>query len=160
MDAVDLEVQVTVVEIERADGFNVSSQLFTRIEVLLVVPGHPTGLAQLHLFGQIFIVHHLVTNKANGLNLGGLTFVHNDGQTNTVTIQRRHRRLHVHAIVATSQILTTQLLVSTVKRSTVKNTAFSHTDITQTLFDGGLIESADTLRANGCNSRTLLQLND
>ena len=51
LDAIDLEVQVTVVEIERADGFNVCSQLFTRIEVLLVVPGHPTGLAQLHLFG-------------------------------------------------------------------------------------------------------------
>ena len=41
----------------------------------------------------------------------------------------------------------------------VENAAFGHTDITQTLLNGCIIKSFDTLRADRGNGGTFLQLN-
>ena len=124
LDTVNFKVQITVIKIIRANRFNIGCKLFTRIEVALRVPAHPTRGRELHLFLQLFVIHHSVADKADRFNAGRFAFINHNRESHAVAIQRRHRCLNVHPIVTAGQILTAHFLVSAIQSRMVKNSTF------------------------------------
>ena len=154
LDAVDFEVEVALILVEASQRFQVSRELFTRVEVALSVETGPLVFGKLHLIGQFIRIKHRVAHEADLLDGRGSAFVNVDRDADAVAFQRRSRGLDINAVVALREVLTAQFLIGTFQNRVVENSAFSKTDVTQTLFHTILVESLDAVRFNGCDSRT------
>ena len=151
----DREFQVTAVQVERAQRFQVGGQLLLRVQIVLRVPRQPVGRGQLHLVAQVAFLEGLVADDIDLANLGGRAFVHREGDRHTIGVDRRNGSRHVGGVVAARDVLALDFLLGAVDQRLVVVARFGHAHATQCAAQCVLVELLEADELELRDGRTL-----
>ena len=158
LHAVDLKVEVPLIEVETADRFQVRRKLFAGIQIALRVPARPTVFGELHLLGKVVRVKEFVTHEADLLNGRRAAFVDVHRDAHAVAFQGRRIRRHLDAVKPSRQVLPAHFLIGAIQNRLIENTAFGQSHVPETLFDARLIKGLDAVRFNTRHGRTFREV--
>ena len=128
---IDVEVDVALIQIERAQCFQIGRQLLARVSVVARVPGQPARGGELEQVQQIVFLEGTGTDDANLANARNVALIHLKGQCNPVAFERGDRRADVDAILGAGQILTLELLLGTLDQRAVEGSGLGDAHLGQ-----------------------------
>ena len=157
---IDIEVQITLVQVKGTQRFKVGRQLLARVLVVLGVPGQPARRRQLHLLEQIVLVVCLRADDGDLPDLGDVAFLDIEIDAYPVALKRRDRGLDLGRVLSARQVLPLQLLFGTLEQRTVEDAGFGETDLAQARLERILVELLHADKVDLRNRRTLVHHHD
>ena len=130
----DVELEVTPIQVERAQAFDVGRQFLLGILIVLGEKREPAAGGRLQLFQKLLLAERLVTDDVDPVDAGHRAFRDVDGDRHPVTLQRLHLALDLNPVAAPAVILLQQFLFDFIQQRPVEHPAFRQPDAGQRLF--------------------------
>ena len=157
---VDAEIQITTLQVIRAQCLQVSIQLATRVAIGFGVPAQPAARILVKLFFQCGFTECLVTNDSNVIDFGGFTFCHGERQVHTIALNRGDGCHHFRAVQAAIDVLALEFLLCTICKCLVKGAAFSQAHIAHRFLQRFLVKFFGAYKLDTGNRGALFHHHD
>ena len=157
---VDVEIEVALVQVERAQGLQVGRQLLARVLVVLGVPGEPAGRGELHLLDQVVRLEGLGTDDVDLADLGDVALFHREVDADPVALERGHGGGDGGGVLAARQVLALELLFRALEQGTVEDARLGEADLAQAGLEGVLVEFLDADEGDVGDRRAFVDRDD
>ena len=125
---IDAEIDVTPVEVIRAQALEVARELLFGILVGFGEERDQGGGRQLELLDQIVVVVGLVPDHVDGLDLGRAALLDGDAHRHAIAAQRLDQGFDLDAVLALREVLAPKLLLHAIEDRTIEHLAFREPD--------------------------------
>lgn len=130
---VDREIDVTVIEVERTQRFEVARQLLFRILVVLGEPAQPVRRAEVEQLEDLFVGKSLVADDVDLLDARRFAFDDGERDLDGLVVDVDHFVVDAHAVLTVGVVLALEFLQDLVELGLVEDLALGETDLLQAL---------------------------
>ncbi len=128
----DIHVDVTAIQVIRAQAFQVTGELFTRVLVVVAEERQPVCGLQLEQIHQIFVREDRIAHDIDVLDRRHRAFVDLDLQRHPITRLRNDLGFDGRRIAPLGNVLALQFITYTLERGLLKDFPFGQTGLLQT----------------------------
>src|SRR5690606_16422801 len=152
----DGELQVALVQVERAQPLDVALELLARVFVGVRVPGEPAGRGEVEQVEQVAFGKGFVAHDADLADLGDLALEHVETDAHAVARQRGDGGGDLDAVLALAQVLFLQFEFGPLEHRLVEDAALAEADLHERLGDRLGVEFAHAVERDRRDGRAFL----